>query len=113
MVTIKAVGTIPTLGIITREADGEETKEAVDMGVVATNVEEEVAGGVTKILGIMANRAIVEVPPEINNIATTVQLLTTWTRVAAAAVVADTAVETMGAVVAGEDVFKPGMYYLN
>lgn len=72
MVATRVVGTIQTLGIITREAG-----EVATRGVVVMGVGMAAGDGATKILAITTNRVIVVVPPETNSTAITEQHLTT------------------------------------
>lgn len=84
-VVTKVDGTIPTLGITTKEEVGVVTRVAA-AAVVMGAVVMAAGAGVTKTLAIIASRPTAEAPLGTNStVVTTVPRPTTWTRVAAAA----------------------------
>lgn len=102
VVVTKVDGTIPTLGITTKEVVvGEATREEVEAAAV-TGVVTAAEVGETKILATIASRVTVVGQQETNSmVATTVLRHTTWTKAVtaeAAVAVVVTAAATMAAV---------------
>lgn len=88
MVTTRVAGTIPILGITTKEV-------GVATRVVAMGVAMAVGAGVTRTLVTTTNKVTVVAQQETNNMVITAPNPTTWTRVVAVAAAAATEATTM------------------